>query len=282
MDRHIIILTTDKRQEALGRLLSGQKVRCSWEAYKREDICEKIYVLPTPVSKLDKNAELKEKLKQELINCKGPIVAFVGAVNEEWKRFLEENGIAYWDFMQMPEVVEGNAWITAEATIAEVLLRSFRSICEQTILVTGYGCCGSRIAKIFGALGAEVIVAARKKVVRIQVEADGYQSVDFSEINSVIDRVDTVINTVPAVVITEEIIENMRKDSLIVDIASSPGGTDFEAAERHEIPACLALGLPGIYTTMSSAELLKNAISKHAPLQKDVKEDRQWIFQIII
>ena len=29
-------------------------------------------------------------------------------------------------------------------------------------------------------------------------------------------------------------------------------------------------------------ELLKNAISKYAPLQKDVREDRQWIFQIII
>ena len=282
MDRHIIIFATDKRQEALEQLLSGQKVRCSWDAYRREDICEKIYVLPTPVSKLDKNTVLKEKLKQELINCKGPVMVFAGAVNMEWKNFLEENGIAYWDFMQMQEVVEGNARITAEATIAEVLLRSFRSICEQTILVTGYGCCGSRIAKVFHALGAEVIVAARREAVRIQVEEDGYQSIDFSEINNVSNRVDTVINTVPAVVITEEIIENMRKDSLIVDIASSPGGTDFEAAKRHEIPAYPALGLPGIYTTMSSAELLKNAISKHAPLQKDVKEDRQWIFQIII
>ena len=101
-------------------------------------------------------------------------------------------------------------------------------------------------------------------------------------IRDVIGTIDTVVNTVPSLVITEDIIEKMSKESLIVDIASSPGGTDFVAAQKYGITAKLALGLPGIYTTSSSAELLKNAISKYAPLQKDVREDRQWIFQIII
>lgn len=281
MDRHIIVFTTDKRQEALGNLLMGQKIRCTWEEYKREDICEKIYVLPTPITKLSRMVEEKEKLKQELRNCKGPAMVFAGAINSEWKEFLEENGIAYWDFMQMEDVVEGNAWITAEATIVEVLLRAARSIREQRILVTGYGACGKCIAKVFSVLGAEVWVAARKENVRKQIREDGYQSVDFSELETVMESVDTVINTVPALVITGELIEKMQKDSLIIDIASSPGGTDFEAAEMSHIPACLALGLPGIYTTTSSAELLKNAISKYAPLQKDIREDKQWIFQII-
>lgn len=282
MDRHIIILTTDKRQEALGKLLPGRKRRCSLEEYKRNEICEKLYVLPTPIAKLDKNPDAKEKLKQELRNCKGPVEVFGGAVNEEWKNFLEESGIAYWDFMQMQEVVEGNAHITAEAVVAEVLLQSERSICEQRILVTGYGCCGKAIAQIFASLGARILVAARRESVRKQVEEDGFEAIGFPEITEVIGEIDTVINTVPARVITEEIIEKMRKDSLIMDIASDPGGTDFEAAAKYEIPAYLALGLPGIYTTTSSAELLKNAISKYAPPQKDVREDRQWIFQIII
>ena len=124
MDRHIIILTTDKRQEALGKLMPGQKVKCSWEEYKREEICEKIYVLPTPVTKLNAHAQVKEAIKEELAHCKGPVFVFAGAVNGEWKEFLESNGIAYVDFMQLPEVVEGNAVITAEATVAEILLAS--------------------------------------------------------------------------------------------------------------------------------------------------------------
>ena len=282
MDRHTIVLTTDKRQEMLGILLPGKKVRCSWEDYRREEICEKIYVLPTPVSKLDKTPLLKQKLKEELIMCKGPAVVFGGAMSEEWKSFLEVNGISYWDFMKIPEVVEGNGWITAEATLAEVLLQSARSVRGQNVLVTGYGCCGQKIAKIFADVGACVTVAVRRKEVQKQVEKDGYKGVQLSEVISVVGHMNTIINTVPAMIITNAIIENMMKDALIVDIASKPGGTDFEAAKQYGITAKLALGLPGIYTTTSSAEILKQAISEYAPLQQDVREDRQWIFQIII
>jgi len=91
-----------------------------------------------------------------------------------------------------------------------------------------------------------------------------------------------VINTVPALVLTEDAIRRMPQNSLIIDIASKPGGTDFEAAKRYGVTAKLALGLPGIYTTTSSAMLLKNAISKYAPLQENISEDKSWIFQIVI
>ena len=292
MDRHIIILTTDKRQAALGKLLTGRKMQCSWEEYKREEICEKIYVLPTPVSKLDKFPQMKEAIQKELVNCKGPLFVFAGAVKGEWKTFLESNGIAYLDFMQLQEVLEGNSVITAEATVAEILLACEKSICQQKILVTGYGCCGKPIASLLSAMGAEVTVAARRAEVRREIREDGFNAVRFDGekwmgkeelcISDIAAEVDTVVNTVPALVITDDIIEKMSKESLIVDIASSPGGTDFAAAEKCGVTAKLALGLPGVYTTTSSAELLKNAISKYAPLQKDVKEDRQWIFQIII
>ena len=282
MDRHIIILTTDKRQESLGNLLPGQKIRCSWESYKREEICEKIYILPTPITKLDENPILKEKLKEELITCKGPLIVFAGAINEAWKQFLEQNGIVYWDFMQLPEVVEQNAWITAEATLAEVLNHGQYSVAGQRILVTGYGCCGEKIAKVFAAMGAVVTVAARRQDSRKQVVSDGYHAVSFEEMEKAVQTAHTIINTVPAMVITEKVIQNMRKDALIVDIASKPGGTDFESAQRWGIQARLALGLPGKYTTTSSALALEAAISKYAPLEKDIREDRQWIFQIIM
>ena len=94
--------------------------------------------------------------------------------------------------------------------------------------------------------------------------------------------VTTVINTVPSLVLTEECIRRMPSDSLIIDIASKPGGTDFEAAKRYGVKAKLALGLPGIYTTSSSALLLKNAILQYAPLKDHVRGDKLWIFQIVI
>jgi len=283
MDRHMIIITADERQEKLASLLYGKKRRCSWEKYQSDkNSCEKVYVLPIPISKLDKDTALKEKLKEELIINKCKASVFGGVFDQEWIRFLERNNIPYYDFMKLQEVVEGNAHITAEATVAEVLKFGNRSIAGQKVLVTGYGCCGLRIARIFAALGAEVMVAARREEVRAQVVADGFKACDFIGIKDVIEEMQTVINTVPAMVITEELIRKMSRESLIIDIASKPGGTDFDAASRHAVTAKLSLGLPGIYTTTSSAKLLKDAIYKYAPLSDDVREEQLWIFQIII
>ena len=287
MDRHIIIVTSDKRQEKLAALMEGERASYVWaEDSKRKEACEKIYVLPTPITKLDKNHLIKEKLKQELIKMGSrddiKLKVFGGAINQEWKCFFESYEIPFLDFMKLPEVVEGNGWITAEATIAEVLQESEYSICGQRVLITGYGCCGEKIAKLFAKLGARVIVAARREAVREQIVKDGFIAIGFDDMKKHLIDISTVINTVPSLVITDECIRTMPSGSLIVDIASHPGGTDFGAAKKYGITAKLALGLPGIYTTSSSAMLLKNAISQYAPLRENVRGDKLWIFQIII
>lgn len=287
MDRHTIVLTADKRQEKLAALLEGEKISYAWEENSEEkEVCEKVYVLPIPVSKLDNNPAIKEKLKQELTKMsKRPSVGvkvFGGVINQEWKLFLDSHHIPYWDFMKLPEVVEGNAWITAEATVAEVLQQGEYSIHGQKVLVTGYGCCGEKIAKLFSRLGAKVVVVARRPEVRDAALKDGFSAISFEEMAKTLVDISTVINTVSALVLTEDCIRRMPRGSLIIDIASKPGGTDFDAAKKYGVTAKLALGLPGIYTTSSSAMLLKNAISKYAPLQENVREDKLWIFQIII
>ena len=287
MDRQIIVLIADKRQEKIAKFLEGEKISYAWnEAAGEKEECEKIYILPTPLSKLDQRMEMKEKLKRELINLSvngaANIKVFGGVINQEWKAFFEQYKIPYWDFMKLPEVVEGNGWITAEATIAEILLQSELSIYGQKIIVTGYGCCGEKIAKLLGKLGAKIIVAARRKEVRERIEKDGFEAISLEDMAKYMVDVSTVVNTVPALVVTEQCIRHMMPESLIIDIASKPGGTDFEAAKKYGVKAKLALGLPGIYTTSSSAMIFKNAISKYASLQECVKGDKVWIFQIII
>ncbi|MBQ6843451.1 MAG: dipicolinate synthase [Agathobacter sp.] len=287
MDRHTVILTTDKRQEKLASLLEGEKTSYAWEENTLEkEVCEKVYVLPIPVAKLDRNQEIKKKLKEELRKlCNNPyskVKVFGGVFNTEWELFLSEYQIPYWDFMKLPEVVEGNGWITAEGVVAELLQYGEYSIYGQKILVTGYGCCGEKIVKILSKLGAEIIVAARRLEVREAIQREGFQAIAFTDMEKMAGDVSAVINTVPAMVVTESCIRRLQPNACIIDIASAPGGTDFEAAKKYGITAKLSLGLPGIYTTTSSAKLLKNAISKYAPLNNEVREGKSWIFQIII
>ena len=52
------------------------------------------------------------------------------------------------------------------------------------------------------------------------------------------------MNTVPAPVLTEPVLAALRPGSLIVDLASQPGGTDFAAAQRLGHTAVHALSLP--------------------------------------
>ena len=95
---------------------------------------------------------------------------------------------------------------------------------------------------------------------------DGLKAIDFYDMPKALPEYKIVINTVPALVLKEEGIRQLPPDACIIDIASKPGGTDFEAAEKYGIAAKLALGLPGIYTTSSSAMLLKNAILKFSTI----------------
>ena len=62
MNRHTIVIAADKRQEKLLKLLEGDKTDYIREADSTEtEVCEKIYVLPIPVNKLDRNPEIKEQ-----------------------------------------------------------------------------------------------------------------------------------------------------------------------------------------------------------------------------
>jgi len=51
-------------------------------------------------------------------------------------------------------------------------------------------------------------------------------------------------------------LEKVARDAVIVDLASIPGGTDFEYAQMLGIKALLAPGLPGIVAPKTAGRIL--------------------------
>ena len=49
-------------------------------------------------------------------------------------------------------------------------------------------------------------------------------------------------------------------NALIIDLASAPGGVDFDSARRMGITAIHALSLPGKVAPKTSGEIIKNTI----------------------
>lgn len=285
MDWHTVIFVTDKRQEAIGGFLPGSKEICGWKNEECENRCIEALqradcvVFPTPISKLTKHDDIAQILKANLCNCK---ILFGGKVDMEWKRWCRNRKIQCFDFMEDEEVAQKNAWITAEATVAEILRNGCYSINGQKIIVTGYGRCGKAIADLLHSMGAKVTVFARSKAARMQARKDGHNAVDFSYGPEEMYGAYSVVNTVPSCVLSRTMIAEMHKDAIIYDIASLPGGTDLEAARQYHIPVIQALGLPGIYTTKSSAKILADAIQRQTIPERGVREGKSWIFQIII
>ncbi|MBQ7858959.1 MAG: dipicolinic acid synthetase subunit A, partial [Faecalibacterium sp.] len=61
-------------------------------------------------------------------------------------------------------------------------------------------------------------------------------------------------NTVPALLLTEAVQQRLPPQSLIVDLASRPGGTDFAAAKAMGHTALHALSLPALCAPESAGE----------------------------
>ena len=64
----------------------------------------------------------------------------------------------------------------------------------------------------------------------------------------------------PALVIDAAILGKMRQDTLIIDLASKPGGVDFAAAERLNIRALPALSLPGKSSPDTAGKIISETI----------------------
>lgn len=71
---------------------------------------------------------------------------------------------------------------------------------------------------------------------------------------------DIIINTVPTLIINSNNIEYIRKDALLIDLASNPGGIDRKLAAEMNLNLIWALALPGKVAPATTAEFIKDTI----------------------
>ncbi|MGM8212428.1 dipicolinate synthase subunit DpsA [Virgibacillus sp. W0430] len=138
-----------------------------------------------------------------------------------------------------------NSIPTAEATLQLAIKHTKSTIHGAQICVLGFGRVGFTVARLFANVGANVTVAVRKQEHMARIDELGMNSVHINELPTIIKDTSIFINTVPHPVLNLEHIRKMKPDTIIIDLASAPGGTDFEAAKSHGINAMLSLGLPG-------------------------------------
>lgn len=219
---------------------------------------------PVPFSRNQKDmyAEQEEvdlKLESFMSFLNTGHMLFGGNITKNVKEYCRIHEIQYYDFMEIETVSIENAIATAEGSIVEAIKASPINLHHSKCLVIGYGRCAKILADKLKSLSALVTVAARNCDQLSLAYASGLSSISLENIDSLLPSFDFIFNTVPAMIVTKERLQCVSKQAVIIDIASKPGGTDFNAAKEYGICAKLCLGLPGLYAPKASAEILAKA-----------------------
>lgn len=163
------------------------------------------------------------------------------------------------DYADKEEFSVLNALPTAEGAVECAMSRYEGTISGSKCLVVGFGKIGKILAKTLRALEADVTVSARKESDLAYIEALGYTSADTRRLKN-IRGFDIVFNTVPAMIFDGELLMNTDRNTIIIDLASLPGGVDFEAAHKFNVDAVRALSLPGKCAPKTAGEIIKTTV----------------------
>ena len=182
---------------------------------------------------------------KEAVDTVKPKKVFAGRLSKEQKEYLKERKIELFDWFESEYLTLQNADLTAEG--ASQIVTKNLPIGSNTHLILGWGRVAKAVAKLFSQIGGKILVCARKQEARKDAEDSGFKAYDFAEIEPFLIA-DTVINTIPCLVLDKSKLKMLKNCKLVLDLASKPYGTDFEAAKELGITAQTAPGIPGIYT----------------------------------
>lgn len=219
-----------------------------------------------PFSKDGKNINMpysEEKIAiQDCIKLMKNKVLIAGQISEETKDIAQKNNCKIIDIMKKEEIVILNTIATAEGTI-QILMENTDTILQGLkVLILGFGRVSKTLAQKLQQLQMEVTCAARKETDIAWIETYGYNFININHINEKFSEYDVIINTVPAQIITEKEMEYISKKTILIDLASYPGGVDFEKAKEKNLKVIWALGIPGKVAPETSAIFIKREIEK--------------------
>lgn len=185
---------------------------------------------------------------------------FGGMIGEPLYKKCEKRDLNCCDYMQREELAVLNAVPTAEGAIQIAMQELPTVLFGQRCLITGFG----RIAKVLThdllALGMDVTVSARKFSDLAWITVYGAKKIPINQLKDRLGRFDLIINTVPAKLFEREQLSHVRNDSLIIDLASKPGGVDFDAARELGLNTIWALSLPGKVAPISAGQIICDTI----------------------
>ena len=224
----------------------------------------KVVVGPIPLSSDRKNvstpfSKVKLDLDVFLNSLKGKKL-IAGNILDFFKEKLSKEKIEYIDLQKREEFAVLNAIATAEGTIQIAMEETQKTLHGANVLVMGFGRIGKILAKMLDGIGAKVSCEARKDEDIAWMKAYGYDPIHLNNLNNRLNEFDIIINTIPFLILDAQRLELVKDDTVIIDLASNPGGVDRKAAKDKKLKLIWALSLPGKVAPLTSADFIKEVL----------------------
>ena len=185
-----------------------------------------------------------------------------GSISKKILKQAQENNVEMIDIMDNEKLTILNTIATAEGAIEKIISNTNTILHGSQVLILGYGRVSKTLAKKLKGLDAKITIAARKKEAFAQIYTNGFEAININNMGENLKKYSIIINTVPELILGKEQLKYVDNETFLLDLASMPGGIDFEEANRRKIKSELALGLPGKCAPLSTAMFIKDVIEE--------------------
>ncbi len=228
------------------------------------DAVDQVDVLIFPMFGTDERGVVKAKysaspivLNKEILQAiPSRVPLLIGFARPALKSAAEKMGLQLIETVKFDEITILNSIPSAEGAVQMAMEATNITIHGSESMVLGLGRFGWTLARLLQGMGAHVTGVARKAADLARAVEMGFHPVHFSDLEDEIGRAEIIFNTVPHLILDRVMLEKVARDAVIVDLASIPGGTDFEYAQMLGIKALLAPGLPGIVAPKTAGRIL--------------------------
>ena len=142
-----------------------------------------------------------------------------------------------------------NAFPTCEGALQLAMEQTAFTLQNARCLVIGAGRIGMLLARKLYALDAQVTVSARCTRDFARIAAAGLHALDTRRLAGHLAGFDLIFNTVPAPILTTEVLSDMKPPCFIIDLASPDGCRVLHA-----------LSLPGKVAPLSAARAVFDTV----------------------
>jgi len=278
--KNIGIIGGDMRQKYLADILlsKGLSTLCYGNSPMNEtamiannlnELMENSTVLICPIpfttdQKLIINFESKDDLTIEnFINGLKPNhIVIGGKFPTALKEYCYNKKITHYDLLENEAFAINNAIATAEGAIMEAINSSPINIHNSKCLILGYGRCGSVLANRLSNLNGNICILIRREIQAAIATSYGYSYCYEDQLDVKVQECDFIFNTIPSLILKEDTLRLVNKNTTIIDIAAYPGGLDYKYVKSSGINAKLCLGIPGKIAPLASARFIYERVER--------------------